>query len=44
MKLIDDKGNEWEIKPPECPAPWWLWRDVLVGVGVAFIIASQLFV
>ena len=44
MKLIDNDGKEWEIKASECPAPWWIWRDVLVGVIMAFIIARQIFV
>lgn len=44
MILIDNEGKEWEIKPSDCPKPRWLWRDVVIGVSVAFLIASQLFV
>lgn len=44
MILTDNDGHKWVLKCPEKPQPSrWLWRDVWLGLGIALVMATQVF-
>ena len=43
MILVDNEGRKTELKCEPCEVKtWWYWTDVL-GLAVAIVVASQIF-